>query len=174
MTMLYYKGFKAHHTASVDRPHNIGEGTTIWHYSHVMAGAKIGNCCNIGQNVFVAGGAVIGNNVKIQNNVSVYEGVTIEDDVFLGPSCVLTNITNPRSEINRKSEYKKTLIKKGATVGANATILPGVTIGRYAFIAAGAVVTHNVDDFTLVVGVPTRRVSWMTREGDRTDYQPKG
>ncbi|MEN6309205.1 MAG: acyltransferase [Anaerohalosphaeraceae bacterium] len=155
----------AHQSACIDQPCTIGDGTKIWHFCHVCAGAILGNNCNLGQNVFIAAGAVIGDNVKIQNNVSVYDGVICEQDVFLGPSCVLTNVTNPRSQVSRKGLYEKTLIRRGATVGANATIVCGVTIGRYAFIAAGAVVTRDVPDYALIVGVPGRQKGWMSRHG---------
>jgi UDP-2-acetamido-3-amino-2,3-dideoxy-glucuronate N-acetyltransferase len=157
----------AHESAYVDEGAEIGAGTKIWHYSHVMKGARIGAGSIIGQNVNVDGGAVIGNNVKIQNNVSVYTGIIVEDDVFLGPSCVLTNVSNPRSQVNRHSLYETTRLKRGCTVGANATIVCGVTVGRYAFIAAGAVVTKDVPDFALIVGNPGRRVAWMSRHGHR-------
>ncbi len=154
-----------HPTVVIDEPCEIGEGTRIWHFSHVCAGAKIGVGCTLGQNIMVAGGAVIGDNVKIQNNVSVYDGITIEDDVFLGPSCVLTNITNPRSQIVRKKLYEKTLIRRGATIGSNATIVCGVTIGLYAFIGAGAVVRSDVPDYAMMLGVPAVQRSWMSRHG---------
>jgi UDP-2-acetamido-3-amino-2,3-dideoxy-glucuronate N-acetyltransferase len=154
-----------HESAYVDEPCEIGEGTKIWHYCHVMKNARIGSRCILGQNVSIAGGVVIGNNAKIQNNVSVYTGTIIEDDVFLGPSCVLTNVTNPRSQINRHALYEKTIIKRGATVGANATIVCGITIGRYAFIAAGAVISKDVPDYALIVGVPGRQKGWMSRHG---------
>ena len=154
-----------HSTAVVDEPCEIGEGTRIWHFCHVCAGAKIGDGCSLGQNIMVAGGAVIGDNVKIQNNVSIYDGVTIEDDVFLGPSCVLTNITNPRSQIVRKDLYEETLIRRGATIGANATIVCGITIGRYAFVGAGAVIRSDVPDYALMLGVPARQHGWMSRHG---------
>ncbi len=157
--------FYAHPTAIVDPPCCIGDGTKIWHFSHVCAGARIGPQCSLGQNVFVAGGAVIGRGVKIQNNVSIYDGVVLEDDVFLGPSCVLTNITNPRSQVVRKDLYEMTRIGRGATVGANATIVCGITVGRYAFIAAGTVVTKDVPDYALMVGVPARQTGWMSRHG---------
>ena len=146
-----------HPTAVVDEGAVIGKGTKIWHFCHVMKGAKIGERCVLGQNVNVDGGTIIGNNVKVQNNVSIYTGVEIEDDVFLGPSCVLTNVTNPRSQVNRHSLYERTLIRRGATIGANATIVCGVTIGRYAFVAAGAVVTKDVPDYALVLGNPARQ-----------------
>src|SRR5204862_4164614 len=147
----------------------VGVDTKIWHFSHIMRNARIGERCVIGQNVNVDGGATIGNNVKIQNNVSVYAGVAIEDDVFLGPSCVLTNVTNPRAQVNRHSLYEKTTLKRGATIGANATIVCGVTIGRYAFVAAGAVVTKDIPDYALVMGNPAKRVGWMSRHGHRLD-----
>jgi UDP-2-acetamido-3-amino-2,3-dideoxy-glucuronate N-acetyltransferase len=156
-----------HESAYVDEGATIGSGTKIWHFSHVMKGALIGERCIVGQNVNVDGGTVIGNNVKIQNNVSVYTGAIIEDDVFLGPSCVLTNVSNPRSQVNRHSLYENTLLKRGCTIGANATIVCGVTVGRYAFVGAGSVVTRDVPDFALVVGNPARRVGWMSRHGHR-------
>jgi UDP-2-acetamido-3-amino-2,3-dideoxy-glucuronate N-acetyltransferase len=154
-----------HESAYVDEGAVIGADTKIWHFCHVMKGAQIGERCVLGQNVNVDGGVVIGNNVKIQNNVSVYTGITIEDDVFLGPSCVLTNVTNPRSQVNRHNLYEKTLIRRGATLGANATVVCGVTIGCYAFIAAGAVVTKDVPDYALVLGNPARQKGWMSRHG---------
>ncbi|MCP4672676.1 MAG: N-acetyltransferase [Desulfobacula sp.] len=163
------ENFFVHTSSHVDKNVKIGQGTKIWHFSHVLSGAAIGRDCNLGQNVCISGDVIIGNNVKIQNNVSVYDGVFIEDDVFLGPSCVLTNVTNPRSEISRKKLYEKTLIKKGATIGANATIICGVTIGRYAFVAAGAVVTDNVPDYTLVQGVPARQKGWISRHGHKLE-----
>ena len=158
-----------HESSYVDKEVKIGRGTKIWHFSHVLSGAQIGADCNLGQNVSIAGDVIIGNSVKIQNSVSVYDGVRIEDNVFLGPSCVLTNITNPRSEISRKSLYEKTLIKKGASIGANATIVCGVTIGRFAFVAAGAVVTNDIPDYTLVQGVPARRIAWVSRLGHKLE-----
>ena len=157
--------YYVHPTAVVDEGGIIGKGTKIWHFCHVMKGATIGERCILGQNVNVDGGTIIGNNVKIQNNVSIYTGLVIEDDVFLGPSCVLTNVTNPRSQVNRHHLYEKTLIKRGATIGANATILCGVTIGRYAFVGAGAVVTKDVPDYALVVGNPARPKGWISRHG---------
>ena len=163
MDAAYY----VHPSSYVDVPCEIGEGTKIWHFCHVMAHAKIGKHCILGQNVLVSSHVEIGNNVKIQNNVSLYTGAVIEDDVFLGPSCVLTNIVNPRSEIIRRHMYEKTIIRKGASVGANATIVCGSTIGRYAFIAAGAVVTKDVPDYALMIGVPARRAAWMSRHGYR-------
>jgi len=157
--------FFKHESAYVDEGAEIGAGTKIWHFSHVMKGAKIGERCGFGQNVNVDSGVVIGNNVKVQNNVSIYTGTVIEDDVFLGPSCVLTNVTNPRSQVNRHSLYEKTLIRRGATIGANATIVCGVTLGRYCFVAAGSVVTKDVPDYALVMGNPARQKGWMSRHG---------
>ena len=159
----------AHDSAYVDDGAEVGAGTKIWHFSHVMKGARIGQRCVIGQNVNIDGGTTIGSNVKIQNNVSVYTGTVIEDDVFLGPSCVLTNVTNPRSQINRHSLYETTWLKRGCTIGANATIVCGVTIGRYAFVGAGAVVTKHVPDFALVVGNSARQIGWMSRHGHRLE-----
>lgn len=163
----------SHESAYIDEGCTIGEGTKIWHFSHVLPGAKIGCNCILGQNVQIANNVVIGNNVKIQNNVSVYTGTVLEDDVFLGPSCVLTNVTNPRSQVNRHSLYETTLIRKGATIGANATIVCGRTIGRYAFVAAGAVITKDVPDYALMVGTPAKRVGWMSRHGHKLDQQNK-
>jgi UDP-2-acetamido-3-amino-2,3-dideoxy-glucuronate N-acetyltransferase len=161
-------GFFVHPTAIVDEPCRIGRDTKIWHFCHVMKNAQIGEGCILGQNVFVAGDVVIGNNVKIQNNVSVYTGVELEDDVFCGPSCVFTNVVNPRSQINRRTEYQRTLVRRGATIGANATIVCGATIGRYAFIGAGAVVSReDVPDYALMLGVPARQRGWMSRHGYR-------
>lgn len=154
-----------HESSYVDQGAEVGSGTKIWHFCHVLSGAKIGERCSFGQNVSVAGGVVIGSNVKVQNNVSIYEGTVIEDDVFLGPSCVLTNVTNPRSQILRRGLYENTLIRRGATIGANATVVCGITIGRYAFIAAGAVVAKDVPDYAFVVGVPGRMKGWMSRHG---------
>ena len=156
-----------HGSAFVDEGAEIGEGTKVWHFSHVMNGAEIGRQCVIGQNVNIDGGTVIGNNVKIQNNVSVYTGTMIEDDVFLGPSCVLTNVSNPRSQVNRHSLYEKTELKRGCSIGANATIVCGTTVGRYALVGAGSVVTKNVPDYALVVGNPARQIGWMSRHGHR-------
>lgn len=156
-----------HESSYVDDGATIGAGTKIWHFSHVMPGAVIGQRCNLGQNVVVMPGTSLGNNVKVQNNVSIYEGVVLEDDVFCGPSCVFTNVVNPRSHVSRKSEYQRTLVRQGASIGANATILCGVTLGRYSFIGAGAVVRSDVPDFALMVGVPARRVGWMCHCGVR-------
>jgi len=161
------KEYFVHESAYVDEPCEIGRGTKIWHFSHIMKDANIGERCIIGQNVCVAGGVVIGNNVKIQNNVSIYTGAIIEDDVFLGPSCVLTNVTNPRSQIVRHSLYEKTIFRRGATIGANATIVCGIELGRYCFIAAGAVVTRDVPDYALMMGVPAKQVGWISRHGHR-------
>ena len=154
-----------HESAYLDDGAIVGLGTKIWHFCHVMKDARIGQRCVLGQNVNVDSGVVIGDNVKIQNNVSVYTGVTIEDDVFLGPSCVLTNVTNPRSQVNRHSLYERTMIRRGATVGANATIVCGITLGRYCFIAAGAVVSKDVPDYALIIGNPGRQKGWMSRHG---------
>jgi UDP-2-acetamido-3-amino-2,3-dideoxy-glucuronate N-acetyltransferase len=160
-------GYFVHETSIVDAGAHIGEGTKIWHFCHVMPNAEIGRNCILGQNVFVAEGVIIGNNVKIQNNVSVYMGTIIEDDVFLGPSCVLTNVTNPRSQVVRHDLYEKTVIRRGATIGANATIVCGIALGRYCFIAAGAVVVKDVPNYALMMGVPARQVGWMSRHGIR-------
>jgi UDP-2-acetamido-3-amino-2,3-dideoxy-glucuronate N-acetyltransferase len=154
-----------HESAYVDQPCEIGKGTKIWHFSHVMKDARIGENCILGQNVNIASGVVIGNNVKIQNNVSIYTGAIIEDDVFLGPSCVLTNIPNPRSQIVRHNLYEKTIFRRGATIAANATIVCGIELGRYCFVTAGAVVTKNVPDYAMVMGVPAKRVKWVSRHG---------
>ncbi|MCB0346485.1 MAG: N-acetyltransferase [Bdellovibrionales bacterium] len=159
--------FFAHETAVIDEPCTIGAGTNIWHFSHIMKDAVLGEGCNLGQNVFVGSGVKIGRNVKIQNNVSVYPGVELEDDVFCGPSCVFTNIGNPRSQIIRRDKYEPTLVRRGATIGANSTIVCGSTVGRYAFVAAGAVVTKDFPDYALIVGVPGRVVGWMSRHGHR-------
>ena len=157
----------AHPSAYVDQPCEIGAGTKIWHFSHIMSNCKIGARCSLGQNVLVSPDVVLGDNVKVQNNVALYTGAVIEDDVFLGPSCVFTNITNPRSQIVRRHLYEKTLVKRGATIGANSTIVCGSTIGQYAFIAAGAVVTKDVPDYALMMGVPARQAGWMSRHGHR-------
>lgn len=161
------RSYYVHPSAYVDEPCQIGAGAKIWHFCHIMPGAVIGEGCNLGQNVFVATGVVIGKNVKIQNNVSLYTGVCLEDDVFCGPSCVFTNVINPRSQIVRHAQYQETLVRRGATIGANATIVCGATIGRYAFIGAGAVVRGDVPDYALMLGVPARRRGWMSRHGQR-------
>lgn len=160
---------QTHPTAIVDVGAQIGSGTRIWHWVHVCAEAQIGERCSLGQNVFVGNKVVIGNNVKIQNNVSVYDNVTLEDDVFCGPSMVFTNVYNPRSAVSRKDEYRDTYVKKGATIGANATIVCGITIGKYAFIGAGAVVTKDIPDYALVVGNPARQIGEMDENGERKD-----
>ena len=154
-----------HESSYIDEPCSIGKGTKIWHFSHVMKDSSIGDRCILGQNVCVSSGVVIGSNVKIQNNVSLYTGLELEDDVFCGPSCVFTNVINPRSQIIRHDEYRKTLVRRGATIGANATIVCGITIGRYAFIGAGAVVCDNVPDYALMLGVPAKQKGWMSRHG---------
>jgi UDP-2-acetamido-3-amino-2,3-dideoxy-glucuronate N-acetyltransferase len=159
--------FFKHDSAFVDEPCSIGEGTKIWHFCHVMKNASLGKDCILGQNVFIANDVRIGNNVKIQNNVSIYTGTVVEDDVFLGPSCVLTNVTNPRSQVLRHHLYEETLLRRGCSVGANATIVCGVTIGRYAFVGAGAVVTKDVPDYALMLGTPARKHGWMSRHGHR-------
>ena len=159
--------YQAHGSAIIDEGAEIGKGTRIWHFAHVCSGARIGERCSFGQNTMVAPGVTIGSNVKVQNNVSIYAGTVVEDDVFLGPSCVLTNVTNPRSQVKRQSLYEQTLIRRGATVGANATIVCGVVIGRYAFIAAGAVVARDIPDYGFVMGVPGRLHGWMSRHGHR-------
>jgi UDP-2-acetamido-3-amino-2,3-dideoxy-glucuronate N-acetyltransferase len=166
--------FFVHESSYVDEGCVIGKGTRIWHFSHIMTGCEIGEGCNIGQNVVVSPGVRLGNNVKIQNNVSVYTGVVCEDDVFLGPSMVFTNVTNPRSAVNRRGEYKETLVRKGATIGANATIVCGNCIGAHAFIGAGAVVTKDVPDFALVVGNPARQTGWMSRFGHKLSFGSDG
>ncbi|UCD52831.1 MAG: N-acetyltransferase [Phycisphaerales bacterium] len=163
--MSQSQDYFVHESAYIDEPCEIGPGTKIWHFSHVMSDAKIGANCTLGQNVLVASGVVIGNNVKVQNNVAIYSGVTIEDDVFLGPSCVLTNVTNPRAQITRRGLYEQTVLRRGATVGANATITSGVELGRYCFIGAGAVLTDSAADYALMLGVPARRVGWISRHG---------
>lgn len=155
----------SHETAVIDDGVEIGAGTKIWHFAHICPGAKIGENCIFGQNTMVANDVVIGSNVKVQNNVAIYTGTTIEDDVFLGPSCVLTNVTNPRSQVKRHSLYEETLIRRGATIGANATIVCGITLGRYSFVAAGAVVARDVPDYGFVMGVPGRPSGWMSRHG---------
>ena len=165
---------KIHSSALIDEGAVLGKNTSVWHWSHVCGGAVIGEGCNLGQNVFVGNKVRIGNNVKIQNNVSVYDDVILEDDVFCGPSTVFTNVYNPRSAINRKNEYRHTLVKKGATLGANCTIVCGLTIGHYAFIGAGAVVNKNVPNYALMVGVPARQIAWMSQYGEKLDLPLKG
>lgn len=161
-----------HETAVIDEGAVIGTGTRVWHFSHISSGARIGDNCSLGQNTYVGSKVTIGNNVKIQNNVSVYDEVTLEDDVFCGPSMVFTNVHNPRSEVNRKSEYRPTLIRKGATLGANCTIVCGATVGSYAFVGAGAVVTKDIPDFALVTGVPAQHIGWMSKFGEKLDALP--
>jgi UDP-2-acetamido-3-amino-2,3-dideoxy-glucuronate N-acetyltransferase len=163
-----------HESAFVDEPSSIGEGTRIWHFSHIMAHSVIGLNCNFGQNVVVSPHCVIGNNVKVQNNVSIYDAVELEDDVFCGPSMVFTNVMNPRSHLPRKDEYRKTLVKRGASIGANATIVCGVTLGEYCFVGAGTVVTDDVPAYALVVGVPARRIGWMCQSGVRIPDSGEG
>ena len=163
-----------HPSAIVDEGAQIGEGSRIWHWAHVCSGARIGNGCSLGQNVFVGNDVVIGNNVKIQNNVSVYDAVQLEDDVFCGPSMVFTNVYNPRSAVTRKDEYRKTLIKRGATLGANCTIVCGITVGNYAFIGAGAVINRDVPDYALMVGVPAKQIAWIGQHGERLDLPMSG
>ncbi len=164
----------AHETSVIDDNCQISEGTRIWHFSHIMPNCKIGKNCNIGQNVVVSPEVVLGDNVKVQNNVSIYTGVICEDDVFLGPSMVFTNVINPRSAVNRKSEYQKTLVEKGASIGANATIVCGNIIGKYAFIGAGAVVTKEVKDYALVVGNPSKQIGWVSEYGHRLEFDENG
>ncbi|HMR46044.1 MAG TPA: acyltransferase [Bacteroidia bacterium] len=168
--MDYFK----HESSYVDDGCTIGKGTKIWHFSHIMSGCRIGEGCNIGQNVVISPDVVLGNNVKVQNNVSLYTGVVCEDDVFLGPSMVFTNVTNPRSAVNRKNEYKKTVVKKGASIGANATIVCGHDIGSFAFIGAGAVVTKNVPDYALMAGNPARQMGWMSEYGQKLVFDKEG
>lgn len=168
------KEYFAHPTAVIDEGCVIGKGTRIWHFSHIMTGCIIGENCNLGQNVVVSPQVVLGNNVKVQNNVSIYTGVICEDDVFLGPSMVFTNVINPRSAVNRRSEYRQTLVRKGATIGANATIVCGIEIGRFAFIGAGAVVTRSVPPYALVVGNPARQTGWMSENGHKLKFNAEG
>lgn len=163
-----------HSTSIVDDNCSIGDGTKIWHFSHIMSGCVIGRNCNLGQNVVVSPGVILGDNVKVQNNVSIYTGVVCEDDVFLGPSCVFTNVVNPRSAINRKAEYKKTIVKKGATIGANATIVCGNEIGEYAFVGAGTVITKDVPSYALVVGNPGKQIGWMSEFGHKLQFNDEG
>jgi UDP-2-acetamido-3-amino-2,3-dideoxy-glucuronate N-acetyltransferase len=166
--------YYAHETAIIDEGCTIGEGVKIWHFSHVMPNCTIGGKCNIGQNVVISPNVVLGKNVKIQNNVSIYTGVICEDDVFLGPSMVFTNVINPRSAVNRKNEYAKTIVKKGASIGANATIICGHDIGEFAFIGAGAVVTKNVPDYALLVGNPAKQIGWVSEYGHRLHFDENG
>lgn len=168
------KEYFKHESSYVDEPCVIGAGTKIWHFSHIMKDCEIGQNCNIGQNVVISPSVKLGNNVKIQNNVSVYTGVICEDDVFLGPSMVFTNVINPRSSIIRRDEYMKTVVKKGASIGANATIVCGNNIGKYSFIGAGAVVTKEVPDFALMVGNPAKQIGWMSEYGERLDFNSEG
>lgn len=166
--------YTAHPTAVIDEGCQIGDGTKIWHFSHIMSGCRIGNNCNIGQNVVISPEVVLGSNVKIQNNVSLYTGVVCEDDVFLGPSCVFTNVVNPRSAVNRRGQYAQTKVGQGASIGANATIVCGHDIGKFAFIGAGAVVTKHVPDYALVVGNPARQIGWMSEYGHRLEFDTEG
>ena len=168
--MSYY----SHESACIDDGAQIGEGTKIWHFSHVSSSAVVGNNCTLGQNVFISAGALVGSNVKIQNNVSVFDGVTLEDDVFCGPNCTFTNVHNPRAFIERKDEFRKTVVRQGATLGANCTIRCGLTIGQYAFIGAGTVVLEDVLDYALVVGNPGKQIGWITRNGTRLNLPVQG
>jgi len=163
-----------HPTAIVDEGAVIGEGSRVWHWVHICGGARIGERCSFGQNVFVGNDVVIGNNVKVQNNVSIYDAVTLEDDVFCGPSMVFTNVYNPRSAVTRKDEYRRTLIRKGATLGANSTIVCGVTVGEFAFVAAGAVINRDVKPYALMAGVPAKQIGWMSENGERLPLPLKG
>ena len=166
--------FQSHESAIIDDGASIGEGSRIWHFVHICSGADVGRNCSIGQNVFISNNVSIGNNVKIQNNVSVYDNVTLEDDVFCGPSMVFTNVYNPRSAISRKDKFIHTLIKKGATLGANCTIICGVVVGNFAFVGAGALVNKDIPDFALVVGVPARQIGWMSEYGEQLDLPLEG
>jgi UDP-2-acetamido-3-amino-2,3-dideoxy-glucuronate N-acetyltransferase len=166
--------YTAHETAIIDPGATIGDGTRIWHWVHICGGAVIGQNCSFGQNVFVGNKVKIGNQVKVQNNVSIYDNVTLEDEVFCGPSMVFTNVYNPRSGVSRKDQYRDTLVKKGATLGANCTIVCGVTIGQYAFIGAGAVINKDVPDYALMVGVPAKQIGWMSRYGEKLDLPLTG
>ena len=166
--------YYAHPSAIIDEGCEIGEGTKIWHFSHIMSNCKIGRNCNFGQNVVISPGVVLGNNVKVQNNVSIYTGVTCDDDVFLGPSCVFTNVINPRSAVNRRGSYERTHIGRGASIGANATIVCGNNIGQFAFVGAGAVVTKNIADYALVVGNPSKQIGWISEFGHRLTFDIEG
>jgi UDP-2-acetamido-3-amino-2,3-dideoxy-glucuronate N-acetyltransferase len=166
--------YTAHPTAIVDEGAQIGDNTRVWHWVHISGGARIGERCSFGQNVFVGNEVLIGNNVKVQNNVSIYDAVTLEDDVFCGPSMVFTNVYNPRSAVTRKAEYRPTRIKKGATLGANCTIVCGVTVGEYAFVAAGAVINRDVKPYALMAGVPAKQIGWMSQHGERLPLPPAG
>jgi len=168
------KSYFIHETAVVDNGARIGNGTKVWHFSHLMPNCIIGENCTLGQNVYIASHVSLGNNVKVQNNVSIYEGVVCEDEVFLGPSMVFTNVINPRSAVARKNEYKKTLVKKGVTIGANATVLCGIEIGTYAFIGAGAVVTKNINAYALVTGNPAKQTGWMSEAGQKLEFNSAG
>ncbi|RXZ43116.1 acyltransferase [Crenobacter cavernae] len=159
--------YQAHPTAIVDAGAQLGDGTRVWHWTHICAGARVGKACSFGQNVFVGNDVIIGDNVKVQNNVSIYDAVTLEDDVFCGPSMVFTNVNNPRSHVNRKNEYRRTVVRRGATLGANSTVVCGHEIGEYAFIGAGAVVTRDVQPYALMVGTPAKRIGWMCACGER-------
>lgn len=163
-----------HNSAIIDEGCEIGEGTRIWHFCHLITGCKIGNNCSLGQNVMVGGGVILGNNVKVQNNVSLYDGVICEDYVFIGPSAVFTNVINPRSGVVRKNEYKTTIVRKGASIGANATIVCGVEIGNYAFVGAGSVVTKDVKNYALVIGNPAKQIGWMSKNGYKLNFDNKG
>jgi UDP-2-acetamido-3-amino-2,3-dideoxy-glucuronate N-acetyltransferase len=174
MTDAKEKDYYAHPTAVIDEGSQIGKGTKIWHFSHVMPSSKIGEHCNIGQNVVVSPDVVLGQNVKVQNNVSIYTGVICEDDVFLGPSMVFTNVINPRSALNRKNQYLQTFVRKGATIGANATVVCGIEIGKYAFVGAGAVVTKSVADYALVMGNPARQAGWISEYGHKLLFNKEG
>lgn len=169
-----YPGVQIHESAYVDAPCEIGAGSKIWHFTHIMANCRLGKNCNLGQNVVISPQVTLGNNVKVQNNVSIYTGCILEDNVFCGPSMVFTNVINPRSEIIRRNEYQRTLVKKGASLGANCTVVCGHTVGRYAFVAAGAVVTKDIPDYALVVGVPARLAGWVCRCGERLKKAKSG
>lgn len=173
MTLDQKKSYFCHETSIIDFPCQIGEGTKIWHFTHIMPNCIIGKNCTLGQNVFISSNVLIGDNTKIQNNVSLFDGVTCEKNVFIGPSVVFTNVINPRSEISRQSEFKKTQIKEGATIGANATIICGISLGEYSFIAAGSVVTKNVLPFALVMGNPSRQVGWVSKHGNKLSFNSK-